>query len=100
MSESRGNDNQGSLDGANLLLRARMTIQLGRMIRVACRVRIGAFYNSSLQQSPDLGEVERERVRQIVWGWMESGISVQNLLLCQGMALLGLNGLGKRSLRG
>nr|KYP60670.1 Protein neuralized [Cajanus cajan] len=27
------------------------------------------------EQSPDLGEVERERVRQIVRGWMESGIS-------------------------
>ncbi|KAH1064567.1 hypothetical protein J1N35_029554 [Gossypium stocksii] len=30
---------------------------------------------SSREQSPDLGEVERERVRQIVRGWMESGIS-------------------------
>lgn len=31
--------------------------------------------NSSCEQSLDLGEVERERVRQIVRGWMESGIS-------------------------
>ena len=30
---------------------------------------------SSREQSPDLGEVERERVRQIVRGWMGSGIS-------------------------
>ncbi|CAL0299796.1 unnamed protein product [Lupinus luteus] len=30
---------------------------------------------STREQSPDLGEVERERVRQIVRGWMESGIS-------------------------
>ncbi|KAA3453367.1 Protein neuralized [Gossypium australe] len=30
---------------------------------------------SSREQSSDLGEVERERVRQIVRGWMESGIS-------------------------
>jgi hypothetical protein len=30
---------------------------------------------SSREQSPDLGDVERERVRQIVRGWMESGIS-------------------------
>ncbi|KAE8670656.1 kinetochore protein nuf2-like [Hibiscus syriacus] len=30
---------------------------------------------SNREQSPDLGEVERERVRQIVRGWMESGIS-------------------------
>ncbi|XP_042487631.1 uncharacterized protein LOC122067853 [Macadamia integrifolia] len=31
--------------------------------------------NSSREQSPDLGEVERERVRQIARGWMDSGIS-------------------------
>ncbi|XP_073019920.1 LOW QUALITY PROTEIN: uncharacterized protein [Primulina eburnea] len=31
--------------------------------------------NYSREQSPDIGEVERERVRQIVRGWMESGIS-------------------------
>ncbi|TYH19021.1 hypothetical protein ES288_A05G319600v1 [Gossypium darwinii] len=30
---------------------------------------------SNREQSPDLGEVERERVKQIVRGWMESGIS-------------------------
>ncbi|GAB2276832.1 hypothetical protein Dimus_011545 [Dionaea muscipula] len=30
---------------------------------------------SSREQSPDLGEVERERVRQIVRGWMEAGVS-------------------------
>lgn len=31
--------------------------------------------SSSWEQSPDLGEVERERVRQIARGWMDSGIS-------------------------
>ncbi|GFP94257.1 hypothetical protein PHJA_001570200 [Phtheirospermum japonicum] len=31
--------------------------------------------NSSREQSPDLGDVERERVRQIVRGWMDSGIN-------------------------
>ncbi|XP_051116081.1 uncharacterized protein LOC127241193 isoform X2 [Andrographis paniculata] len=31
--------------------------------------------NSSRDQSPDIGEIERERVSQIVRGWMESGIS-------------------------
>ncbi|XP_010543588.1 PREDICTED: uncharacterized protein LOC104816446 isoform X2 [Tarenaya hassleriana] len=31
--------------------------------------------SSSREQSPDLGEVERERVRQIVRGWVESGIN-------------------------
>ncbi|KAH6838291.1 RING/U-box superfamily protein [Perilla frutescens var. hirtella] len=30
--------------------------------------------DSSREQSPDLGEVERERVRQIARGWMESGV--------------------------
>ncbi|CAB4303111.1 unnamed protein product [Prunus armeniaca] len=34
----------------------------------------GANDASSREQSPDLGEVERERVRQIVRGWMETGI--------------------------
>ncbi|TYI43259.1 hypothetical protein ES332_A01G155600v1 [Gossypium tomentosum] len=36
---------------------------------------VGDNNGSSREQSPDLGEVERERVRQIVRGWMESGIS-------------------------
>ncbi|XP_073143178.1 uncharacterized protein [Henckelia pumila] len=31
--------------------------------------------NSSREQSPDLGEVERERVRHIVRGWVESDVS-------------------------
>ncbi|KAH7839405.1 hypothetical protein Vadar_003738 [Vaccinium darrowii] len=31
--------------------------------------------SSSREQSPDMGDGERERVRQIVRGWMESGIS-------------------------
>ncbi|VFQ62665.1 unnamed protein product [Cuscuta campestris] len=31
--------------------------------------------SSSREQSPDIGDVERERVRQIVRGWMESGIT-------------------------
>ncbi|XP_015067341.1 uncharacterized protein LOC107012117 isoform X2 [Solanum pennellii] len=40
--------------------------------------------NSSREQSPDLGEVERERVRQIVRGWMESGISDHSPNVSQG----------------
>ncbi|KAM7467860.1 hypothetical protein LguiB_015422 [Lonicera macranthoides] len=31
--------------------------------------------SSSREQSPDMGEVERERVRQIARGWMDSGIT-------------------------
>ncbi|KAL2943169.1 Methyl-CpG-binding domain protein 5 [Bienertia sinuspersici] len=34
--------------------------------------------HSSREQSPDLGEVERERVRQIARGWMESGFTEQS----------------------
>ncbi|XVE75467.1 hypothetical protein DITRI_Ditri12bG0095900 [Diplodiscus trichospermus] len=39
---------------------------------------------SSREQSPDLGEVERERVRQIVRGWMESGIGDHSSHVAQG----------------
>ncbi|KAF8397768.1 hypothetical protein HHK36_016690 [Tetracentron sinense] len=35
----------------------------------------GEHNNSSREQSPDIGEVERERVRQIARGWMDSGVS-------------------------
>ncbi|CAN8257170.1 unnamed protein product [Cochlearia groenlandica] len=34
--------------------------------------------NSSREQSPDLGDGERERVRHIVRGWMDNGISDQS----------------------
>ncbi|XP_022765498.1 uncharacterized protein LOC111310369 [Durio zibethinus] len=43
----------------------------------------GGNNGSSREQSPDLGEVERERVRQIVRGWMESGISDHSSNLTQ-----------------
>ncbi|KAL1542355.1 hypothetical protein AAHA92_26459 [Salvia divinorum] len=39
--------------------------------------------SSSREQSPDLGEVERERVRHIVRGWMESGVSDTSTNLMQ-----------------
>ncbi|KAK8662242.1 hypothetical protein V6N13_091828 [Hibiscus sabdariffa] len=38
---------------------------------------------SSREHSPDLSEVERERVRQIVRGWMESGITEPSSNLTQ-----------------
>ncbi|CAI0410820.1 unnamed protein product [Linum tenue] len=38
---------------------------------------------SSREHSPDLGEVERERVRQIVRGWMDSGMSDRTSNLSQ-----------------
>ncbi|GAB2222650.1 hypothetical protein Droror1_Dr00016770 [Drosera rotundifolia] len=31
--------------------------------------------HNSREQSPDLGDIERERVRQIVRGWMETGVT-------------------------
>ncbi|CAN1172087.1 Protein neuralized [Linum perenne] len=52
MSEVQGSENQGSLGDAS-----------------------SDNNGSSREQSPDLGEVERERVRQIARGWMDSGIS-------------------------
>ncbi|CAN1172088.1 Protein neuralized [Linum perenne] len=54
MSEVQGSENQGSLGDAS---------------------KRGDNNGSSREQSPDLGEVERERVRQIARGWMDSGIS-------------------------
>ncbi|CAN1258282.1 Protein neuralized [Linum perenne] len=52
MSEARGSENQGSL------------------------VDRGDNNNDSVRaQAPDLGEIDRERVRQIVRGWMDSGMS-------------------------
>ncbi|XP_051119949.1 uncharacterized protein LOC127243817 [Andrographis paniculata] len=71
MSETREGENQSSLGDAtesendySTWSHDQLGPQHGNMDRE----------NSSREQSPDLGEVERERVRQIVRGWMESGI--------------------------
>ncbi|KAJ8551473.1 hypothetical protein K7X08_021488 [Anisodus acutangulus] len=72
MSESRETDNQGSLVDASESENEYGTWShdpIGPQNDHRDRD------NSSREQSPDLGEVERERVRQIVRGWMESGIS-------------------------
>ncbi|XP_009624216.1 uncharacterized protein [Nicotiana tomentosiformis] len=72
MSESRESDNQGSLVDASESENEYGTWShdpIGPQNDHRDRD------NSSREQSPDLGEVERERVRQIVRGWMESGIS-------------------------
>ncbi|KNA12105.1 hypothetical protein SOVF_128930 [Spinacia oleracea] len=72
MSESRAEENQGSVVGASESehdFGAWSHDQMGTHIEQADNS------NSSREQSPDIGDVESERVRQIVRGWMESGIS-------------------------
>ncbi|XP_044509182.1 uncharacterized protein LOC123228049 isoform X2 [Mangifera indica] len=72
MSEDRGSENQGSLGDASESENEYGTWSHDQMESQNER---GDNNGSSREQSPDLGEVERERVRQIVRGWMESGIS-------------------------
>ncbi|KAI5344341.1 PREDICTED: Protein neuralized [Prunus dulcis] len=72
MSDSRGSENQGSLVDASESENEYGTWSHDQM---ASQHERGANDASSREQSPDLGEVERERVRQIVRGWMETGIS-------------------------
>ncbi|CAN1172090.1 Protein neuralized [Linum perenne] len=71
MSEVQGSENQGSLGDAS------SETEFGPWSpeRMVSRAERGDNNGSSREQSPDLGEVERERVRQIARGWMDSGIS-------------------------
>ncbi|XP_050386598.1 uncharacterized protein LOC126802923 isoform X2 [Argentina anserina] len=73
-SESRGSENRGSLVDVSESENEYGSWSNGRMGSHNERGDINA---SRREQSPDLGEVERERVRQIVRGWMETGISDQ-----------------------
>ncbi|KAF3434113.1 hypothetical protein FNV43_RR25216 [Rhamnella rubrinervis] len=72
MSESRGSENQVSLEDASESENEYVSWPHDQM---GAQNEHGDNNGSSREQSPDLGEVERERVRQIVRGWMESGIS-------------------------
>ncbi|CAK9176197.1 unnamed protein product [Ilex paraguariensis] len=72
MSESRGSDNPGSLEDAS---ESENDYGNWSHDQIGPQNEHGDRDSSSREQSPDLGEVERERVRQIVRGWMESGIS-------------------------
>ncbi|KAK7278617.1 hypothetical protein RJT34_23650 [Clitoria ternatea] len=72
MSDSRGSENQGSLGDAS---ESENDYGAWSHDQIGSRNAHGDHNGSSREQSPDLGEVERERVRQIVRGWMESGIS-------------------------
>ncbi|XP_014513991.1 uncharacterized protein LOC106772240 isoform X1 [Vigna radiata var. radiata] len=72
MSDSRGSENHGSLGDAS---ESENDYGTWSHDQIGSRNAHGDHNGSSREQSPDLGEVERERVRQIVRGWMESGIS-------------------------
>ncbi|XP_021718873.1 uncharacterized protein LOC110686567 [Chenopodium quinoa] len=72
MSESRADENQGSVEDAS---ESEQDFGAWSHDQMEIRNEQGNTNHSSREQSPDLGEVERERVRQIVRGWMESGIS-------------------------
>ncbi|WRX12693.1 hypothetical protein QQP08_005180 [Theobroma cacao] len=72
LSESRGSENHGSVGDASESENEYGPWSHDQGVSQNDR---GDNNGSSREQSPDLGEVERERVRQIVRGWMESGIS-------------------------
>ncbi|XVE68750.1 hypothetical protein DITRI_Ditri09bG0094600 [Diplodiscus trichospermus] len=71
-SESRGSENHGSVGDVSESENEYGTWSHDQGLTRNDR---GDNNGSSREQSPDIGEVERERVRQIVRGWMESGIS-------------------------
>ncbi|GAV86685.1 zf-C3HC4_3 domain-containing protein [Cephalotus follicularis] len=80
MSDSRGSENQGSLGDAS---ESENDYGTWSHDQIGSRNELVENNGSSREQSPDLGEVERERVRHIVRGWMESGISDHNFNVSQ-----------------
>lgn len=72
MSESRAGENQGSVEDVSESEPDFGTWPHGQM---ETHNENGDHNHSSREQSPDVGEVERERVRQIVRGWVETGIN-------------------------
>ncbi|XP_030489394.2 uncharacterized protein LOC115706033 [Cannabis sativa] len=72
MSDIRESVNQGSLEDAS---ESENDYGPWPHEQMGSQNQRGDNNGSSREQSPDLGDVERERVRQIVRGWMESGIS-------------------------
>ncbi|KAK3030054.1 hypothetical protein RJ639_038465 [Escallonia herrerae] len=72
VSESRGTENQASLEDVS---ESENDYGTWSHDQIEPQNERGDRDSSSREQSPDLGDVERERVRQIVRGWMESGIS-------------------------
>jgi hypothetical protein len=72
LSESRGSEIQGSVDDVS---ESENEYRAWIHDQREPRNESGDQDSSSREQSPDFGEVDRERVRHIVRGWMESGIS-------------------------
>ncbi|GFZ05913.1 RING/U-box superfamily protein [Actinidia rufa] len=72
MSEIRERENQGSVEEAN---ESENNFGTWSHDQMGTQNEHRDPDSSSREQSPDLGEVERERVRQIARGWMESGIT-------------------------
>ncbi|CAA2961952.1 zf-C3HC4_3 domain-containing [Olea europaea subsp. europaea] len=92
MSGSRESNDQGSLEGASENEHDFATWSHGQ---VGSQNENRDPDNSSREQSPDLGDVERERVRHIVRGWMESGISDTSSNVMQGNGSPGAEWLGE-----
>uniref|UniRef100_A0A5B6Z7T1 RING-type domain-containing protein n=1 Tax=Davidia involucrata TaxID=16924 RepID=A0A5B6Z7T1_DAVIN len=80
MSESQESENQGSLEDAS---ESENDFGTWSHDQMGLQNEHGDRDSSSREQSPDLGEVEREGVRQIVRGWMESGISDRSTNITQ-----------------
>ncbi|KMS98310.1 hypothetical protein BVRB_4g093780 [Beta vulgaris subsp. vulgaris] len=74
-SESAGGEIQGSVQDAS---ESEHEFRAWSRDQMETRNEQGDHNHSSREQSPDLGEVESERVRQIVRGWMDSGIDEQS----------------------
>ncbi|PSR98060.1 Protein neuralized like [Actinidia chinensis var. chinensis] len=72
ISESRGSENHGSLEDVS---ESENDFGTWSHDQMGTQNEHGDHDSSSREQSPDVGEVERERVRHIVRGWMESDIS-------------------------
>ncbi|OVA19477.1 zinc finger protein [Macleaya cordata] len=79
--ESRGNENRASSVDASESENEYGTWSQGQIGSQNDR---GDHESSSREQSPDLGEVERERVRQIARGWMDSGVNDRASNVSQG----------------
>ncbi|GAB2286915.1 hypothetical protein Dimus_021303 [Dionaea muscipula] len=72
MTESREGGNQGSLQDVS---ESENDFGTWSHDQMESHNQQGDQNHSSREQSPDLGEVERERVRQIVRGWMETEVN-------------------------
>ncbi|KAK6929134.1 LOW QUALITY PROTEIN: hypothetical protein RJ641_005339 [Dillenia turbinata] len=66
MSESRESGNRGSTEDVS---ESGNDLEAGQTNRLDCKM------SGGIKISPDVGDVDRERVRQIVRGWMESGMT-------------------------